>query len=155
MNCKKLIICEMCVLFAFTTFVWNMFMGCSWHVHGSTHSFYVTCLLLLSHFKQNWNVSTDLSKAPEYLISWKSVRMFWSCLNRDRHSKAGRCSFATSCCQCTEDRNGFQCHFPMLDDFASVWASFLMKLFELFHYSSNLVSDLSPRCVSFIYFEVR
>jgi hypothetical protein len=112
----------MCVVFALTAFVWNIFHELLLTCIEAHLAFHVMCLLLLSDFKQYWNVSTDFSKAPQYLISWMSVHMFWSCLCLDRHSKAGRCSFATSCCEYMEDRNSFLRHIPKLDDFASVWA---------------------------------
>jgi hypothetical protein len=37
------------------------------------------CPLLLSNFNQNWNVSTDLVKLPQYEVSHKSVQQFSTC----------------------------------------------------------------------------
>jgi hypothetical protein len=49
------------------------------------------CQLLLSDFKQNWNLSTNFSKTPQYEISWSSIQQLSSFyMRRDRQTDVAK-----------------------------------------------------------------
>lgn len=51
----------------------------------------VKCPLGLSHFHQNWNASTNFSRAPQYQVSLQFLKQFsGSYMCTDRHNEADR-----------------------------------------------------------------
>jgi hypothetical protein len=61
---------------------------------------HVRCPVLLSDFKQNWNIWTNRSAMSQYRASWQSVQPIWSCDTRtDRHCEDNRRIFAIIRCK--------------------------------------------------------
>jgi hypothetical protein len=51
--------------------------------------------VIVSGFNQNWNMSTNVNKTPQYQIAWKFVQRFWSCYMRtdgqtNKHDEANK-----------------------------------------------------------------